>query len=397
MTKRSADAIYGGQQINPKLEWEEKPCHLTDPMSLGRTVYTPGTAPMPLNSCKLAPKRVCIREFKVVDTSTDAMIRAKKIQASLSRPDMPSLIKFMHPSICSGGFSLGLSVNFCVHLPSEDCEVILEDEELQLYRTKYLAYKKTLSGGWRGFSIAHKIVVGDVVVFQLVAPCKMKVHIVRSSNSVEVKDVSTSRKAEERFGKPLAMVVYNEDNADIGNVTDESMNGSTASCDYEIRFSQSNITFREVSSFNDFHIVFNGLIIDCEFSKDMRLKYYQLCKSQYMFLHEHLLEGINCKLAAGIIIETVNIADAIRVANPSTPKEDVAVWNKTLKAVGGLGMNVRFLQERLNRQTGLMSDSDDGKCRSETGDALLVKLLEVQETAKKLHDEIEALRKANEQ
>ncbi|KAL9691915.1 hypothetical protein QQ045_012342 [Rhodiola kirilowii] len=175
MTKRSADAIYGGQQINLKLEWEEKPCHLTDPMSLGRTIYTPGTAPMPLNSCKLAPKRVCIREFKVIDTSTDAMIRAKKIQASLSRPDMPSLIKFMHPSICSGGFSLGLSVNFCVHLPSEDCEVILEDEELQLYRTKYLAYKKTLSGGWRGFSIAHKIAVGDVVVFQLVAPCKMKV------------------------------------------------------------------------------------------------------------------------------------------------------------------------------------------------------------------------------
>ncbi|KAL9689390.1 hypothetical protein QQ045_009775 [Rhodiola kirilowii] len=175
------------------------------------------------------------------------------------------------------------------------------------------------------------------------------------------------------------------------------MNGSPASCDYEIRFSQSNITFREVSSFNDFHIVFNGLIIDCEFSKDMRLKYYQLCKSQYMFLHEHLLEGINSKLAAGIIIETVNIADAIRVANPSTPKEDVVVWNRTLKAVGGLGMNVRFLQERLNRQTGLMSDSDDGKCRSETGDALLVKLLEVQETAKKLHDEIEALRKANEQ
>lgn len=35
--------------------------------------------------------------------------------------------------------------------------------------------KTGLSGGWRGFSIAHKLLEGDALVFQLIKPCKFKV------------------------------------------------------------------------------------------------------------------------------------------------------------------------------------------------------------------------------
>jgi hypothetical protein len=42
---------------------------------------------------------------------------------------------------------------------------------------KYLWVKVGLSAGWRGFSIAHKLLVGDIVIFHLVKPSKFKVVI----------------------------------------------------------------------------------------------------------------------------------------------------------------------------------------------------------------------------
>lgn len=53
--------------------------------------------------------------------------------------------------------------------------MVLEDESGKEYETKYLAEKVGLSGGWRGFSIAHELVERDVLVFHLVGPSKFKV------------------------------------------------------------------------------------------------------------------------------------------------------------------------------------------------------------------------------
>lgn len=60
-------------------------------------------------------------------------------------------------------------------MPKRDTMFVLEDESGQVSVAKYLAEKVGLSGGWRAFSIAHKLVEGDVVVFQLVSPTKFKV------------------------------------------------------------------------------------------------------------------------------------------------------------------------------------------------------------------------------
>lgn len=70
----------------------------------------------------------------------------------------------------------GLPKKFCCqHLPKHDTMIALEDESGEEYQTKYLANKVGLSGGWRGFSIAHKLVEGDVLVFHRVTPSKFKV------------------------------------------------------------------------------------------------------------------------------------------------------------------------------------------------------------------------------
>ncbi|CAN1811075.1 hypothetical protein LINPERHAP1_LOCUS26126 [Linum perenne] len=75
------------------------------------------------------------------------------------------------------------------------------------------------------------------------------------------------------------------------------------------------IDFEQVKSFDDFDIVANGLVINCELSKHLQLKYYELCSSQKLFLHEQ--------------------------------KEDFVTWENTLVAFEKLGMNVEFILIRL--------------------------------------------------
>ena len=43
------------------------------------------------------------------------------------------------------------------------------------YPTIYLVHKIGLTGGWKGFTVAHHLVVGDAVVFQLIRPTTFKV------------------------------------------------------------------------------------------------------------------------------------------------------------------------------------------------------------------------------
>lgn len=65
---------------------------------------------------------------------------------------------------------------FCkIHLPRQDTPVILESENGEEYEIKYIAEKTGLSAGWRKYAAAHKLVEGDVLVFQLVEPTRFKV------------------------------------------------------------------------------------------------------------------------------------------------------------------------------------------------------------------------------
>lgn len=114
-----------------------------------------------------------------------------------------------------------------------------------------------------------------------------------------------------------------------------------------IRFSKSDIQFKDVKDFKSFSILLDGLVIDSEIPLHIRTKYYQLCCTQNSFLHDHLVKGLNCKLAAGIISETVNIADAIRAAKFKNSCEYLQTWDKTLKAFEDIGMTVGFLRARI--------------------------------------------------
>ncbi|XP_058187276.1 B3 domain-containing protein At3g19184-like [Rhododendron vialii] len=116
-----------------------------------------------------------------------AIDRAEALQSGLESK-FPSFVKPMLQSHVTGGFWLGLPVQFCEkHLPSHDEFIALLDEDDNESPTKYLAEKRGLSAGWRGFAIDHELVDGDALVFQLIEPTKFKVYIIRV-NQVEDDD-----------------------------------------------------------------------------------------------------------------------------------------------------------------------------------------------------------------
>ncbi|XP_022740583.1 B3 domain-containing protein Os01g0234100-like isoform X2 [Durio zibethinus] len=117
------------------------------------------------------------------------------------------------------------------------------------------------------------------------------------------------------------------------------------------------IQFKDITSFENFKILVDGLVIDSELSEDIRIKYYKLCCSQNSFLHENIIQGINFKLIVGTILETVNISDAIRACKLTTSRDEFDGWDKTLKAFELLGMNVGFLLTRLRRLVNLAFES----------------------------------------
>jgi hypothetical protein len=51
-------------------------------------------------------------------------------------------------------------------MPKKDSNIFLIDEDNVEFETLYLANKRGLSAGWRGFSIEHELVDGDAIVFQ---------------------------------------------------------------------------------------------------------------------------------------------------------------------------------------------------------------------------------------
>lgn len=65
---------------------------------------------------------------------------------------------------------------FCkLHLPFKDTAVIVENEVGEEFPVKYIAHKTGLSAGWRKFVAGNKLLEGDVLIFQLIGPCRFKV------------------------------------------------------------------------------------------------------------------------------------------------------------------------------------------------------------------------------
>ncbi|KAG2594620.1 hypothetical protein PVAP13_5KG004600 [Panicum virgatum] len=290
------------------------------------------------------------------------MDRAAEVQAKLPA-EHPSFVKRMLQSHVVRGFWLGLPTYFCnKHLPKKDTGIVLEDENGQDHQTLYLGAKQGLSAGWRGFAIEHDIKVGDVVIFQLVGSTKFKVYIIRANEfttadgaisllNLEVhKKGKLSRCDDDEKASPVDNKVPQSD--DNNAVASEAIDG--------LRISDSDMDFGDVTSFCNFNIVVDSLVIDCKFHDHQRRTYYELCCSQKSFLHKNLLKQLNLTLVVGVIMETISIAEGIRACKAqASSHEDLVIWKKTLESFELLGMNVAFLLKRINDLLGLPAGPRD--------------------------------------
>ncbi|KAL2922585.1 hypothetical protein RDABS01_014076 [Bienertia sinuspersici] len=93
---------------------------------------------------------------------------AEKLNSKLNDEGFPTLIRL-------ASFS-------CYWLfLADDGMVTLVDEEGDEYLVVYLACKRGLSGGWKGFAEAHQLVDGDAIIFQVINRSILKVYIIRGS------------------------------------------------------------------------------------------------------------------------------------------------------------------------------------------------------------------------
>lgn len=155
-----------------------------------------------------------------------------------------------------------------------------------------------------------------------------------------------------------------------------------------VRVSEIAVPFKEVTCIEKFKVIIDGLNINSEIPKPILKKYYELCRSQISYLHQNLVERLNCKLVVGLISETVNIADAIKACKITTAESDFLTWDKTLQASEILGMNVSFLRTRLTELASLASEAQrykDSRLEREQREAeyraMLANYLEVKDEA----------------
>ncbi|KAL8153813.1 hypothetical protein V2J09_011573 [Rumex salicifolius] len=289
------------------------------------------------------------------DSNSSAMERAVEVQASLPIK-YPSFVKNMLHSHIAPGFWLGLQKKFCVeHLPQSDTMMELIDESGKISHAKYLAAKVGLSAGWRGFSIAHNLEEGDVVVFQLIKKTTFKVYIIRKDGLGETDcglgllDLDTD-----------ANLMTSNDNVDDDGKREgqeKIISGSPKSDESRdsevldwIRLSEPGESVN-LESFDKFSILVNGVRIDAKFPDHIRRKYYNLCISQNSCLHEKLIKDLNCTLVIGIINETVNISDAIRDCDCSArvPESDLLIYDRTLQSFELMGMSIHSIRLQIHR------------------------------------------------
>lgn len=165
-----------------------------------------------------------------------------------------------------------------------------------------------------------------------------------------------------------------------------------------IKLSHSDIEFQDIKNLKSFILTMKDLTIDYEISEQVLTKYYELCRSQNSFLHKNLVQGLNSKLIAGIISETVNIADAIRASKLSTPRNEFEKWEKSLKSFKQLGMNIGFLLSRVEKLLKLAFELEQAFDLKKYREAIFrknrvrVKILELKTEANRLEREIKILK-----
>ncbi|XP_026430762.1 B3 domain-containing protein Os01g0234100-like [Papaver somniferum] len=316
------------------------------------------------------------------EATLSAKARAEEIQSTLD-PSIPSLIKVMLESHVVKGFWLGVPTKFCeAFMPKVRIKMTLVDEKGKNYKLNYIPEKTGLSGGWKGFSVDHKLRIGDAVLFQLVDLMTFKVVIVKGNGVADtdggqdIDDGLTLLQLKARAQRRTPGDACKELKRETKTVAKRQRVGAAGKnlkpeekpAEKRRRRAPSSVIHDEnrsqkqpdddngdavdsvVGDFESFTKIVKDLVGDSKLPEDVLEKYYKLCCTHNSFLHANLLPGCNSNLVAGMIIATVEIVHGIRSCKlRDTLNGEVAVWKNKLEAFEKLGMSVDFVFPRLNQ------------------------------------------------
>nr|GEU64303.1 B3 DNA binding domain-containing protein [Tanacetum cinerariifolium] len=175
--------------------------------------------------------------------------------------------------------------------------------------------------------------------------------------------------------RPKSLPLLEQSGNNSEEVGLEVLEGSTTS--------KPELSLEELKTIEDFHIMVKGVCIDSELPDDVRMNYYKLCVARKELLHDELGEGLNQKLVAGMIGETVNIANKIKNCQIGTTKGEFEAWDNHLKSFGILEMKVEFLRERIPALSRIVSESE--------GNLDVQKYVEAKREHKRVEDDIQSL------
>ncbi|KAI3892090.1 hypothetical protein MKW92_029393 [Papaver armeniacum] len=126
----------------------------------------------------------------------------------------PSYVKSMLQSHVYHGFWLNVPTDFCQkHLSEDKITIVLEDKDGVEYDTIYIGEKTGLSGGWKAFAKDHKLDDGDALVFELIKPTRLKVHIFKGIDGVVEGNVKKPKTA--KGSKPIKKVKKSDPEEDM--------------------------------------------------------------------------------------------------------------------------------------------------------------------------------------
>ncbi|KAF6137031.1 hypothetical protein GIB67_030795 [Kingdonia uniflora] len=317
-----------------------------------------------------------------IRASTCAKKRAEEVQRNLD-PKYPSIVR----PLCS--YNVGSSTNqlqhlppsfYNLYLPNQDVTFTWVDEDTGDCKVKFKYASRRLGCGWRRFSAAQELVVGDAMVFHLVKPDELKVYIIREYSLSGVnKDfglqdseapamqnatctpIRTHEKTELKCSNTLPfgtipVIISDSERADFENNSRSS----------EV---SGGVIFWGNFDRESFDVAVDGLRKNSELSNGIWTKYYELCRSQNVFLHGNLLKQ-NIKLVDGVISETVILANGIKSSKLSTFINDFSAWDRSLEGLEDLEMNVDFLCTKLQRLENLVSESEHERYTKKRNEAL---------------------------
>ncbi|KAL2906231.1 hypothetical protein RDABS01_004941, partial [Bienertia sinuspersici] len=286
---------------------------------------------------------------------SSVICRAEELRFRLDAK-YPSFTKYLLRSHVASCFWMGLPLSFCkMYLPQTDTYFILLNQNGKRYTAKYLPRKTALSGGWRGFSIAEELSEGDALVFQLLQPTKLKVVFqiyvaagVHEQATETHRSFSVSATAQDKE-QPQASRQAEKSENKLKHALHPAAVGDCG-----------------ISSFEEFAFLINeSLKEEYELPHNIKCSYYQLCCSQNTLLHFHLLKGINPLLIAGSIIETVNVAAAIKNCELHDFLDELPIWDEKLRFLNILGMKVGFLMTHLDHLQRITNDPEVAKNRQQ--------------------------------